>query len=146
MQLPKVWWNLWESQEGRLSITDTKVQVSNKQLVEALKHLKTMAKKGFCDGYKTYNPKIEGYGDTSQWQDAFKERMGWEEAQEILGVNDPYTILELLVGATFEEIKKQYRKMAIKWHPDKNLDCDTTEKMKEIVAAYIILKKKFNVK
>ena len=72
--------------------------------------------------------------------------MGFEEAQEILGVNDHYTILEISQDSTFEQIKKQYHKMAIKWHPDKNIGQDTNEKMKEIIAAYTILKKKFNIK
>jgi len=30
----------------------------------------------------------------------------------------------------------------MKWHPDKNIDTDTTEQMKKIVAAYTLLLKK----
>ncbi|MEI6578391.1 MAG: J domain-containing protein [Eubacteriales bacterium] len=105
-----------------------------------------MAKKGFCDGYKTYNPEVEGYGNANQWQDAFKERMGWKEAKGILGDTDPYDVLELEHNATWEEIHKQYRKMAIKWHPDKNPTVDTTEQMQKVSAAYVVLKKMFNVK
>ena len=97
-------------------------------------------KKGFCDGYKTYDPEVEGYGNASQWRDAFNERMGWEEATIILGDTDPYTILELQHNATFEEIKKQYRKMAKKWHPDKNPDNPEAEaKFKEAAEAYDVL-------
>lgn len=54
---------------------------------------------------------------------------------------DYYKILNIEKTATKEEIKKAYRKLSIKWHPDKNLD-DTenaTKKFKEITEAYEIL-------
>lgn len=35
---------------------------------------------------------------------------------------DPYSILELEVGAEMKDIKRQYRRMSIKYHPDKNPD------------------------
>ena len=96
-------------------------------------------KRGFCDGYKTYNPEAEGYGNASQWKQAFNERMGYDEAKNILAKDDPYTILGIIIGASLAEIKAAYRKMAMKWHPDKNKDIDTTEKMQKIIAAYTYL-------
>lgn len=100
------------------------------------------AKRGFMDGYKTYNVKEHGYGDESQWKQAFNHRMGYNEAKTILSNDDPYLILGILVGATLAEIKTAFRKMAMKWHPDKNPGVDTNEKMQKIIAAYTFLTSK----
>ena len=73
-------------------------------------------KKGFCEGYKTYNPTTEGYGDANQWKEAFNQRMGYDEAVNVLGDDSAYSILGIMIGASLAEIKTQYRKMAMKWH------------------------------
>jgi DnaJ-domain-containing protein 1 len=99
------------------------------------------AKKGFMDGYKSYDTS-NGFGDENQWKDAFNERMGYGEAKVILSNDDPYSILGLAFGATLAEIKKAFRALAMKFHPDKNPDCDTTAKMQKIIAAYTILTSK----
>jgi len=35
---------------------------------------------------------------------------------------DYYAALELSRNATTQEVKQAYRKLALKWHPDKNLE------------------------
>jgi len=50
----------------------------------------------------------------------------------------PYQILEVALGADWEEIKKAYKKQALKWHPDKNLNNKEVaeQKFKEISNAF----------
>jgi molecular chaperone DnaJ len=53
---------------------------------------------------------------------------------------DYYEVLGVSKSATAEEIKKAYRKLALKYHPDKNPgDKDAEEKFKEAAEAYDIL-------
>jgi molecular chaperone DnaJ len=53
---------------------------------------------------------------------------------------DYYDILGVSKGSTADEIKKAYRKLAIKFHPDKNPDDKSAEdKFKEAAEAYEIL-------
>ncbi len=53
---------------------------------------------------------------------------------------DYYEVLEVTKTANGDEIKKAYRKMAIKYHPDKNPgDKEAEEKFKEAAEAYEVL-------
>ena len=53
---------------------------------------------------------------------------------------DYYEVLGVSKGASAEEIKKAYRKLAVKYHPDKNPgDKEAEEKFKEAAEAYSIL-------
>jgi molecular chaperone DnaJ len=55
--------------------------------------------------------------------------------------SDFYKILEVSKTASDEEIKKSYRKLAMKYHPDRNKDDPAAEaKFKEISEAYDVLK------
>lgn len=54
--------------------------------------------------------------------------------------NNYYEILEVKYNATHDEIKKSYRRLAMKYHPDRNPQNKNAEnKFKEIQKAYEIL-------
>jgi len=55
---------------------------------------------------------------------------------------DYYKVLGVPKTAKEDEIKKAYRKLALKWHPDKNKSAGAEEKFKEISEAYDVLSNK----
>ena len=103
-----------------------------------------MAKRNLMDGYQTYDAEREGYGSSWQWRQSFRERMGMDEAREVLQDASPHAVLELPTGATWSEIKRAYRALALKFHPDhcgaRGLtEAEATERMKVINAAFTLL-------
>ncbi len=60
-----------------------------------------MAKRNLMDGYQTYDAEREGYGSSWQWRQSFRERMGMDEARDVLQDTSPHAVLELPTGATW---------------------------------------------
>ena len=58
---------------------------------------------------------------------------------EVLSKSNYYRILGVSKDAEEEEIKKAYRKFAIKLHPDKNKAPQSSEAFKKVSAAYACL-------
>ena len=54
-------------------------------------------------------------------------------------VKDYYEVLGLARTADQSQIKQAYRKLALKYHPDKNKDPGAEEKFKQIGEAYDVL-------
>lgn len=57
-----------------------------------------------------------------------------------MAIKNYYAILGISPSANSEEIRSAFKKLAIQWHPDKNLSRDTTSQMQEINEAYLVLK------
>lgn len=66
-------------------------------------------------------------------------------------LDSAYKILEISPSATDEEVKKAYKKMAVKYHPDKvshlgeDVQKSATEKFKKVNEAYERIKKQRNI-
>ena len=57
------------------------------------------------------------------------------ESNYIIMGKDYYNILEVPRNADEDAIKKAYRKMALKWHPDRNAGSEqASQKFKEVCA------------
>ena len=54
-------------------------------------------------------------------------------------MQDYYSVLGVSKNATNAEIKSAYRKLTLKWHPDRNKDPKAADEFKKINAAYEIL-------
>jgi len=97
--------------------------------------------RSFTEGYKTYNPETEGYGNRQQWRNNFYQRMTPDEASRILNAEDPYDILGVNHHSSLKEIKTAFRRLINKWHPDRNPNNlqEAHEMSQKIIAAYTFL-------
>lgn len=57
-------------------------------------------------------------------------------------IKDFYEVLGVSKSATDEEIKKAYKKLALKYHPDKNKKLGSKEVFKKVAQAYDCLSNK----
>lgn len=111
-----------------------------------------MAKRrGFMDGYRTYNPEVEGYGNATEWRAAFNATMGTDEARRVMGDETPEAVLGVDRGAAWTVIVKAYRARLVECHPDRcaihGLPVDVaTERAKRITAAFTLLKDRYGKK
>lgn len=55
-------------------------------------------------------------------------------------MTDYYELLGVQRDADKEDIKKAYRKLAMKYHPDRNSDADAEDRFKQVTEAYEILR------
>jgi len=63
-------------------------------------------------------------------------------SREAMTAQKAYATLDISPSATFDEIKKAYRKASLKWHPDRNVGNEAAAKQYQvIVAAYELLEK-----
>jgi len=100
-------------------------------------------KRSFNDHvYKTYDPEHEGYGSADDWRGEFRERMGLDEAKRRVGTGSPREILGVGLSATWEEVRRAYRKQVLEHHPDRG---GSEEAMKRVNAAFAILGREYDL-
>ena len=101
---------------------------------------KKKKKRGFLEGYETYDPTKEGFGSPDKWRHTFFERMGFEKALEVLGEDDPMVVFGLKKDASWQDILVAYRKLARENHPDLG---GSKEAMQKINAAFEVLERRY---
>lgn len=92
----------------------------------------------FAKDYKPYGTPPPGvYGDPDMWAAAFRQRAGLdpEIVEEILGGDDPWSVLGVAKGASAEDIKRAYRRKVMDTHPDRNPG-KTQAEFEKVQAAY----------
>ena len=90
--------------------------------------------------YEKYHS--EWMSDEISFERKGKNKLSDEEfSKSLLNKNllDYYAILQVEKNANQDEIKKQFRLLAKKWHPDKKQSSDAEEKMSQINMAYEVL-------
>lgn len=92
------------------------------------------------DYTKRCNEKIEEAkkaSEASSTDDAANQnKKDDEECEKIINSHDYYQILGITKETSNDDIKKAYKKMAIKFHPDKNHSSKAEEAFKKIATAY----------
>ena len=101
--------------------------------------------KKYTSGMDPYSKRIY----KRQWK-FFKEhkKTAFEEAENELDESEAYEILNLDITATFAQVKKRYRELVKKWHPDKNdsaLKTEAERKLVRINQAYETIERKMVV-
>ncbi len=90
--------------------------------------------------YEKYHS--EWMSDEISFERTGKDKLSDEEFRKSLlneNLPDYYAILQISKDASQNEIKKQFRLLAKKWHPDKKQSNDAEEKMAQINVAYEVL-------
>jgi len=100
-----------------------------------------------------YNPKeVEMIGIIAGYLGVEKQDYESIRAMFVKDINSAYKVLEILPEATDEEVKAAYRKMAVKYHPDKvahlgdDIQHAAKEKFQQLNGAYEEIKKQRGMK
>ena len=91
----------------------------------------------FWDQREQRQREQEQYEQAQRKREKAKKRRQKETHYDVLGVSQ---------DASQKAIKEAYRKLSLKWHPDKNKSPDATKHFNKIIEAYDVLKNKVNRK
>ncbi len=90
--------------------------------------------------YEKYHS--EWMSDEISFERTSKDKLSDDEFKKSLlseNLSDYYAILQVSKDASQDKIKKQFRSLAKKWHPDKKQSNDAEEKMAQLNMAYEVL-------
>ncbi|MBP6871073.1 MAG: TerB family tellurite resistance protein [Bacteroidales bacterium] len=108
---------------------------------------------GICAVDNQYNPKeVEMVGTIAGFLGIERQDFESIRAMFVKDIDSAYKILEVNPDSTDEEVKAAYRKMAVKYHPDKvehlgpEIRKSAEEKFQQLQAAYDEIKKRRGIK
>ena len=135
---------LTSEERSKLLLERGKKSLENKNYLEALHYFKLSNKfqKNFItDGLiKECEEKIKEMREKEKKEEEKKEEKGPnpedEICENIIKNNNYYEILGVNKETPIEDIKKAYKKLALKFHPDKNKSSKAEEAFKKIATAY----------
>lgn len=95
----------------------------------------------FCAKFSNKTTATSNFPQSSEGQNSIRAAEFDHQSVSLGTMADHYETLGIAKDATAEVIKKSYRKLAVRWHPDKNPDNqeEASEKFKLIAEAYEVL-------
>jgi curved DNA-binding protein CbpA len=91
------------------------------------------------DSFADRGPKKSGKTNSKGVPPRDESSSNKKSPKNSINSDDHYTVLQLKSSANDAEIKKAYRKMALKYHPDKNQDPGAVDSFRRIAQAYEVL-------
>ena len=98
-------------------------------------------KNPFDPNYAPYGT-CEGRGSPEEWRASFSEAWERTATEKILGDDSPWGVLGLKPGAGMDEVRRAFRSLVRKSHPDMFPEAEraaATERTRRIIAAYSVL-------
>ena len=79
--------------------------------------------------------------EEKRWGEGDYDYQNYDDSSEVneKKITQSFQIFGLTRDSTMEQIKRKYRELSLKYHPDRNKSTDTTTKMTEINSAYEII-------